>query len=82
MITAQPNWIDRLWTLGRAYGAYVAIEVLLPGGSLIALTLWIFRNRERVAARVRRAVTRIAALGASVIRAKAHFPALGNLSAT
>jgi hypothetical protein len=27
---------------------YAAIELLLPGGSLMALTLWFYRRRKRV----------------------------------
>jgi hypothetical protein len=38
--------------LGRAIGPYVAIEILLPGGSLIALLLWLCRaKRSRTEAR-------------------------------
>jgi hypothetical protein len=29
---------------------YAAIELLLPGGSLMALTLWFYRRRNRVSA--------------------------------
>ena len=29
---------------GRAFGPYLAIELLLPGGSLIALLLWLYRT--------------------------------------
>ena len=43
--TAQSSWIARLATLMRSSGPYAAIELLLPGGSLIALSLWIFRHR-------------------------------------
>jgi hypothetical protein len=32
---------------------YAAIEVLLPGGSLMALTLWFYRRRKRVPALAR-----------------------------
>jgi hypothetical protein len=33
--------------LVRAIGPYVAIEILLPGGSLIALLLWLYRSKQR-----------------------------------
>jgi hypothetical protein len=59
--TAQPNWINRLATPVRAFGPYALIELILPGGSLIALALWIFRNRESLAARIRDALSRLAA---------------------
>ena len=32
----------------RALAPYVAIEVLLPGGSLIALATWLYRRRRSV----------------------------------
>jgi hypothetical protein len=32
---------------GRAFGPYLAIELLLPGGSLIALLLWLYRTYGR-----------------------------------
>jgi hypothetical protein len=65
--TAQSSWIARLATLMRSFGPYAAIELLLPGGSLIALSLWIFRHREDLAARVRRALAGLTALCASLI---------------
>ncbi len=33
----------RIIGFGRAIGPYLAIEMLLPGGSLIALLLWAYR---------------------------------------
>lgn len=45
----------------RSAGPYLAIELILPGGSLIALILWIAKNRgmlkQRLAAIRRRART-------------------------
>lgn len=72
--TAQSSWIARLATLMRSFGPYAAIELLLPGGSLIALSLWIFRHREELAARMRRVLAGLTALCASLIlRAEAPF---------
>ena len=34
---------------GRAFGPYLAIELLLPGGSLVALLLWLHRKYVRPA---------------------------------
>lgn len=34
---------------GRAFGPYLAIELLLPGGSLLALLLWLYRSHARAA---------------------------------
>ena len=39
----------------RRVAPYLAIELILPGGSIVALTLWILRNRasvQRVLARI------------------------------
>ncbi len=32
---------------GRTFGPYLAIELLLPGGSLVALLLWLYRTYAR-----------------------------------
>ncbi len=32
---------------GRTFGPYLAIELLLPGGSLVALLLWLYRTYVR-----------------------------------
>ena len=70
--TAQSSWIARLATLTRSFGPYAAIELLLPGGSLIALSLWIFRHRGELAARLRHALPGLTALCASLtLRAEA-----------
>lgn len=33
-----------LIVVGRKLGPYLAIELLLPGGSLLALALWVYRT--------------------------------------
>jgi hypothetical protein len=47
------RWAVRAVALLRGIGPYAAIEILLPGGSLFALLLWLYR-RYKVAT-VRRA---------------------------
>jgi hypothetical protein len=42
-------WITRLPALLRDLGPYAAIELLLPGGSVIALLFWLCRHRATVA---------------------------------
>jgi hypothetical protein len=49
----QTTWMHRLETLGwlfRRAGPYVALELLLPGGTLFALALFLYQRRgdERV----------------------------------
>lgn len=78
MTTVQPNLITRLTILMRAFGPYAAIELLLPGGSLIALSLWIFRHRGQLATAARGALSRVAALVAGFSRSEAHSTVLGN----
>lgn len=41
-----PAWITRLGAILRQLGPYVAIEILLPGGTLMALLLWFYRRRR------------------------------------
>ena len=41
-------WIARLTASLRSLGPYAAIELLLPGGSVIALLIWLYRHRTRV----------------------------------
>jgi hypothetical protein len=50
--------------MARALGPYAAIELILPGGSLIALSVWALRHRAWLKARVRRAAALVPALGA------------------
>jgi hypothetical protein len=37
-------------SLLRSLGPYVAIELLLPGGSLLALLLWLYRRHRQAPA--------------------------------
>jgi hypothetical protein len=33
-----------LFAAGRKFGPYLAIELVMPGGTLLALLLWRYRN--------------------------------------
>ena len=37
-------WLKRGLALLRSVGPYAAVEILLPGGTLIALLLWLSRH--------------------------------------
>ena len=37
--------VDRVFVLLRSLGPYAAIELLLPGGSMVALLYWWYRQR-------------------------------------
>jgi NodT family efflux transporter outer membrane factor (OMF) lipoprotein len=39
-------WIARGAALLRSFGPYAALELLVPGGSLIAISLWLYRHRR------------------------------------
>ena len=59
--TRNKQWIDVRaveWMLRqfRSLGPYLAIELILPGGSIVALLLWTYRHR----AAARQTATRIA----------------------
>lgn len=62
MLLARVNWITRLSGPVRGLGPYAAIELLVPGGSLIVLSLLAFRHRAWFIARVRRTLASFAAL--------------------
>lgn len=44
-------WIARIGAILRRLGPYVAIEILLPGGTLMALLLWLYRRSVYLRAR-------------------------------
>jgi hypothetical protein len=43
------TWLVRRLAGLRQLAPYAAIELLLPGGSLIALVLWLYRRHKRAA---------------------------------
>jgi hypothetical protein len=49
MLLSRPTWILRLAGLLKAVGPYAAIELILPGGTLIALAIWLVKNRRKAA---------------------------------
>jgi hypothetical protein len=44
--------LAKIIAVGRAIGPYAAIELLLPGGSLITLLFWIYRTYSQQTALV------------------------------
>ena len=58
MPAQEENDMKRIATALRAIGPYAAIELLLPGGSLVALSLWGFRNRSMLAQRAQSVFSR------------------------
>jgi len=41
------EWFFRLASRAGEFGPYLAIELILPGGSLVALLLWLYRRSNR-----------------------------------
>jgi len=58
MVLPHANWMPRLARAIRTLGPYGAIELVVPGGSLVVLSVWAFRHRSWLAARARRAFAR------------------------
>jgi len=54
MLVARVNWISGVTTALRELGPYAAIALLLPGGTLIVVSLWILHHRPWLFAQVRR----------------------------
>ena len=78
---ARAGWLARGVLAALALGPYAAMEILLPGGTLLAFLLWLYRRRrqgkpvrpsiERGLIRVQLGVHRLIAPMAHVFRANA-----------
>jgi hypothetical protein len=55
----------------RSVTPYLLVEVLLPGGTLIALLLWVFRHRAELGLQRRLGIARITGWASSWLRAAA-----------
>jgi hypothetical protein len=60
----------------RRVAPYLAIELVLPGGSIVALTLWVIRNRAAVLCSLTRTASRLgsAAQFVAVLRPSTASP--------
>jgi NodT family efflux transporter outer membrane factor (OMF) lipoprotein len=45
---ARTGWVARAMAFLRSVGPYALVEFVLPGGTLLALALWLFRHRHRL----------------------------------
>jgi len=72
--------LEALVATSRKLGPYVLLEVLLPGGTLFAMTLFVYRNpgaARRYVARVQKAFKRgVAATRNAIRRRAARVPSL------
>ena len=67
MASKDSSWKARLGRSMRELGAYSGIVLILPGGSLIALSVWMLRHRAWLAARTRRGLAAILAFCVGLI---------------
>ena len=58
-----------LLVAARTATPYLLVEMLLPGGTLIALLLWVLRNRTELDLQRRLRIGKIAGLASSSLRA-------------
>jgi len=67
MLVARVKWMSGLTTAWRALGPYAAIALLLPGGTLIVVSVWILQHRTWFFADVRRSLAIVLALLPAVV---------------
>lgn len=67
MLPRTMNSLAQLSSSMRGFGGYAAVALVVPGGSLIAFTLWASRHRGWLTARTWRALLGVAALGTGLI---------------
>jgi hypothetical protein len=83
MMRLQVNkWVARLVRSVRGVGPYAAVELILPGGTLIVLLILAVRHRKVLLARARAA---LAGAGRKAGRAREtdeSEPTIGHLSVT
>ncbi|MDQ2964017.1 MAG: hypothetical protein M3R31_12820 [Pseudomonadota bacterium] len=41
----KSSWIEWIVARLRGLGPYLAVELIVPGGTLLALLLWLYRHR-------------------------------------
>ena len=78
MRTAVITALETIRGLARKLGPYLLIEVLLPGGTLIALALFLYRRQPgagELASQALAAVTALVARVRAKIGARASVPA-------
>ena len=72
---ARAGWIAKALVLLKNFGPYALVEFVLPGGTLLALLLWLYRHRQQQ--RGRPAFTRPLALISGVAAALTAGCAVG-----
>jgi len=67
MLLRPINLLAYLAAPMRELRPYAVVALIVPGGCLIALLFWAFRNRMRLRARVRRLLAQVAAVRTDLI---------------
>jgi hypothetical protein len=67
MLVTRVNWMSGVTTAWRELGPYAAVALLLPGGTLIVVSLWILQHRVWFFTHVRRGLAIVLALLAAVV---------------
>ena len=57
--TSIISWLYEAWSRIGEASPYLAIELIAPGGSVIALLLWLYRRTQKSHARISGAVSRL-----------------------
>lgn len=60
------KWVRQLTDLLRQAGPYAALGLILPGGSVVALTLWSLRRGTSSTAPLRRLLRMVAILAVAL----------------
>jgi hypothetical protein len=70
LFTRLAAWVPGGFARVRDVAPYAAIELLLPGGSLLALMLWLYRRQKARKLRLVRAYTSV---GTAIVAPAAAF---------
>ena len=68
------SWLGILRRFGQKAGPYLLLEMLLPGGTLLALLLFLFQRRPDIRRRAQRAVSVVTRALASVFEQRIWVP--------
>jgi hypothetical protein len=63
-----------LLEIARSASPYLLVELLLPGGTLIAVLLWLLRNRTELGLQRGRGIGRITGFASAWLRTPASLP--------
>jgi hypothetical protein len=68
------SWLEILRRVGQKVGPYLLLEILLPGGTLLALLLFLYRHKPDIGRSAQRAIAAVVATLASVFEQRILVP--------